>query len=193
MTVRPYGSWTSPITADLLVQDVVRLGDVTVDGDVFYWLEGRPAEGGRQVVVSSAVGDVLPPGWSARSTVHEYGGAPDAAREGTVWFSNFEDQRIYRIDPGQEAVPVPITPKAPRRWAVRYADLQLAPDGDRLAAVRERHLDGGDVVNDLVVIGSDGSVEVIAAGHDFYAAPRWAGSALAWLGWDHPDMPWDGT
>ena len=137
-------------------------------------------------------GDVLPAGFSARTTVHEYGGAPFAVRNGTVWFSNFDDQRVYRIDPGAE--PVPVTPEPATRWAERYADLQVSPDGHRVAAVRERHLENGDVVNDVVLLTGDGRVEAVAAGHDFYAAPRFAPTgSLAWLSWDHPNMPWDGT
>ncbi|MEA2704659.1 MAG: hypothetical protein QOD63_2604 [Actinomycetota bacterium] len=190
--VAPYGSWPSPITPDLLVEQVVRLSDVAVDGPAVYWLEGRPSEGGRQALVSSTAGDVLPAGFSARTTVHEYGGAPYAVRDGTVWFSNFEDQRVYRVDPGGE--PVPVTPEPAVRWADRYADLQVSPDGHRVAAVRERHLDNGDVVNDIIVLAGDGGIEVVAGGHDFYAAPRFAPSgSLAWLSWDHPNMPWDGT
>ena len=135
---------------------------------------------------------MLPAGFSARTTVHEYGGAPFAVRNGTVWFSNFDDQRVYRIDPG--GGPEPVTPAPAARWAERYADLQVSPDGHRVAAVRERHLENGDVVNDVVVLAGDGRVEVVAGGHDFYAAPRFAPTgSLAWLSWDHPNMPWDGT
>jgi dipeptidyl aminopeptidase/acylaminoacyl peptidase len=197
--VAPHGSWTSPVTAELLVEQVVRLSDVAVDGTTreggtVYWVEGRASEGGRQVVVSSTGGDVLPQGFSARTTVHEYGGAPFAVRDGTVWFSNFDDQRVYRIDPGGE--PVAVTPGPTSRWTERYADLEVSPDGLRVAAVRERHpADGeGEAVNDVVVLTGDGCVDVVAAGHDFYAAPRFAPSgSLAWLSWDHPNMPWDGT
>ncbi len=192
MKVAPYGSWTSPITADLIVEQVVRLSDVVVDGADVYWLENRPSEGGRQVLVSSTAGDVLPAGFSARTTVHEYGGAPYAVRNGTVWFSNFDDQRVYRIDPGAE--PVAVTPEPATRWCERYADLEVSPDGHRVAAVRERHFVNGDVANDVVLLTGDGRVEAVAAGHDFYAAPRFGPTgSLAWLSWDHPNMPWDGT
>ncbi len=133
--------------------------------------------------------DVLPPPFSARTTVHEYGGGAFCVRDGTVFFSNFDDQRLWRLDPGQP--PRPITDEA----GARYADGDLSPDGTRLACVHERHLDG-EVVNDLVVVPADGSgpPAVVAGGHDFYAAPRHSPDGrLVWLAWDQPRMPWDGT
>ena len=202
MTIAPHGSWTSPITADRLVEDSVSLGQVAVDGSDVYWNEGRPSEGGRQVIVRWTPGteaeDVLPPRYSARTTVHEYGGASFAVRDRVVWFSNFDDQRVYRYD-HQGARPLrPITPEPPSPRSVRYADLQASPDGTRLAAVRERHLESGEVVNDLVLLDADGEntepAAVVAAGDDFYSAPRFGpAGVLAWLSWDHPNMPWDGT
>ena len=191
-TVAPYGSWTSPVTADRLVQRAVSLGQVVVDGADVYWVEGRPAERGRQVIMrwtpgADAAGpvEVLPAGYSARSTVHEYGGGSFTVRDGVVWFANFEDQRVYRLEPGADGEPVAITPTG-----ARYADLSVSTDGTRMAAVRERHLDSGEVVNDLVLVPD----QVVSEGHDFYAAPRWAPDGhLAWLTWDHPDMPWDAT
>ncbi|HTJ76548.1 MAG TPA: prolyl oligopeptidase family serine peptidase [Acidimicrobiales bacterium] len=131
--------------------------------------------------------DVLPPPFSARTTVHEYGGGAFAVHGDDVYFSNFADQRLYRLGAGA------ITPEGD---GARYADGDVSPDGTRLACVRERHA-GDHVINDLVTIPTDGSAAPtpIAAGHDFYAAPRWSpdGSRLAWLAWDHPRMPWDGT
>ena len=183
MTTAPYGSWQSPVTAGRLVEKVVRLSQVQVDGDDLYWLEGRPAEAGRQVVVRHGHGDVTPEGLSARTLVHEYGGGNYVVRDGAVYFANFSDQRVYRDD-------TPITDDD----GARYADFDVSPDGTRLACVRERH--GTEVVNDLVLLATDGSsdVEVIAEGRDFYAAPRFAPDGrLAWLEWDHPNMPWDGT
>jgi len=188
-TIAPYGSWTSPVTADRLVEQAVSLGQVAVDGADVYWSEGRPAEAGRQVVVRWSPGagapvDVLPPGFSARTTVHEYGGASFAVRDGVLWFADFADQRVYRLDPGQ-AEPEAVTPAG-----ARYADFAVAPDGRRVAAVRERHLESGEVVNDVVLLPD----HVVAEGHDFFAAPRWSGDGrLAWVSWDHPDMPWDAT
>jgi dipeptidyl aminopeptidase/acylaminoacyl peptidase len=191
-TVAPYGSWTSPVTADRLVEKAVSLGQVVVDGADVYWIEGRPAERSRQVIMRWTPGpdgdrpvEVLPAGYSARTTVHEYGGGSFTVRDGVVWFANFDDQRVYRLEPAAGGEPVAVTPPG-----ARYADLSVSTDGTRVAAVRERHPDSGEVVNDLVLLPD----QVVTEGHDFYAAPRWAPDGhLAWLSWDHPNMPWDGT
>ncbi|MGI8984705.1 MAG: alpha/beta hydrolase family protein [Acidimicrobiales bacterium] len=194
METLPYGSWPSPITAASLVKRAVSLSGLQSSAGALYWIEGRPAEAGRQVIVRWSPGedpvDILPPPYSARTTVHEYGGGALHVADGTVFFSNFDDQRLYRLDPGTQ--PRPIAGNA------RYADADVL--GDRLVCVRERHLDGtvvnGGVVNDIVELPTDGSAPptVVAAGHDFYASPRFAGDGrLAWLAWDHPRMPWDGT
>ena len=166
------------------------LSGLQVSGDGLYWCEGRPAEAGRQVVVRWEPGrdpvDVLPAPFSARTTVHEYGGGAFCVDGDTVYFSNYEDQRLYRVDAGGE--PRPIAPEG-----ARYADADV--HGVRLVCVRERHL-GDGVVNDIVELPTDGSAgpTVVAGGHDFYAAPRIAPDGrLAWLAWDHPRMPWDGT
>jgi len=180
------------------VEKVVRLGQVRPDAADVCWNEGRPAEAGRQVIVrrqpDGTLTDLLPESYSARTLVHEYGGLSYAVARGVVWFSNFSDQRVYWAELGRE--PVPITPEPPEPGAFRYADLALSPDGTVLAAVRERHL-GGEPVNDIVLLAADGSSEprVIAEGHDFFAAPRISpdGTSIAWVSWDHPNMPWDGT
>ena len=199
MTEQPYGSWPSPITAARLVERAVSLSQLQVEGERVWWSEGRPAEAGRQAIVTWAPGeepaDVLPAPWSARTTVHEYGGGAYAVHGGSVFFSNFADQRLYRVDhPGGE--PHPLTPEAPAPMAFRYADADVHPDGRWLACVRERHLDG-EVVNDIVAVDTAGAAEPgpLAWGHDFFSAPRFSpdGRRLAWLSWDHPRMPWDGT
>ncbi|MDQ4089392.1 MAG: prolyl oligopeptidase family serine peptidase, partial [Actinomycetota bacterium] len=177
MPTIPYGSWPSPITAASLVERAVSLSDLRVDGDALYWIEARPSEAGRQVIVRWEPGsepvDILPAPYSARTTVHEYGGAAFTVAGGEVYFSNFADQAVYRLGD-----PTPIAAGA------RYADFDV--HGDRIVCVRER----GDV-NDIVELNSG---DVVAAGHDFYAAPRFAPDGrLAWLAWDHPRMPWDGT
>ena len=179
------------------MQDAVTIRELHADGEALWWLEGRPDEGGRQVVVrwTAADGavDVVPDGFSARTRVHEYGGGAFVVVDGEVWFSNQADQRLWRVRPGAGA-PEPITPQPAEPAAVRFAD--GAPLGDgRVAYVRERHLGDHDVVNDVVAVSADGSVEVIAEGADFFAAPRPSpdGSRVAWLQWDHPNMPWDGT
>ena len=145
--VAPYGSWSSPVTAGAIVAESVTIGSVAIDGDAILWTESRPAEGGRNVIVRAtahgAVSDVNPPPFNARTRVHEYGGGAWLASGGTVWFSNYDDQRIYRQDAG--AAPLPITPPAP----LRYADAALdrahgsTPGAGRLICVREDHTDPG--------------------------------------------------
>ncbi|MDA8313518.1 MAG: prolyl oligopeptidase family serine peptidase [Actinomycetota bacterium] len=199
----PYGSWASPISLETLVTDAVGLSFPFESGDFVYWLESRPDEGGRSVLVRAPregngdAHDVFGPDLSARTTVHEYGGACAAGWGDTVYFANFSDQRLYRTGPGEQ--PVPITPSPPTPGAWRYAAPLSAGDGTHLIAVRERHADPdlpSAVVNDLVAVRTDGSgISVIAEGHDFYSHPVLSpdGRRLAWTSWDHPNMPWDGT
>ncbi len=204
----PYGSWPSELTADLLVQGATGLTELRRDGERVHWLELRPSEGGRQVVVGALPEggreELIPPDANARTRVHEYGGGSYLVVDGVVWFSGFQDQRLYRLDPGGE--PRPITPEPPAPAALRYADLELTPDRRWLIAVRERHEgpSAEQVHNELVAIpadgaaagdGGDGEVVVLADGHDFVASPRLApdGRRLAYVVWDHPNMPWDDT
>jgi dipeptidyl aminopeptidase/acylaminoacyl peptidase len=199
-TTAPYGSWASPISAELVASGGVNLDEVLTDGDAVLWLEGRPLEGGRYVLCRRVPGgepqDLTPPDLNVRSRVHEYGGGAYVARRGTVIFCNFADQRLYRQDPGEP--PRPITPESGPTASVRYGDLRLVPtpDGAWVVCVRETH-EGRKVVNELVALPSDGSgpARVLAGGRDFYASPRVdpSGTRLAWLEWDHPRMPWDGT
>ena len=194
----PYGSWPSPITARRVAQASMRLAETRAFGESTTWLERRPEEGGRYVVVRADAGadprDVTPPGFSARTRVHEYGGGSYTVFGDAVFFTNDQDQRLYRHREGHE--PEPITPEAPVERGLRFADHDVSPDGERLACVRERHAASGEVINDLVVMRADGSdVSVLASGRDFYASPRWSpdGSRIVYLGWDFPQMPWDGT
>jgi dipeptidyl aminopeptidase/acylaminoacyl peptidase len=199
-TTAPYGSWRSPISAELVAAGGVSLDEVRVGVDGVYWVEGRPLEGGRQVVCFAEPGgharDVTPEGFNVRTRVHEYGGGSYALAGQALFFSNFADQRLYRQDPGS-ARPWPITPDPPAPAAHRYADARPTPDGGLLVCVRERHQPDGEVVNELVVVPTDGGGPpvVLASGRDFYASPRLSpdGRRLAWLEWDHPNMPWDGT
>jgi dipeptidyl aminopeptidase/acylaminoacyl peptidase len=193
----PYGSWPSPIRTDDLVGDVVRLSDPWIDGDDVYWIESRPAEGGRSVLVrhgpDGATIDVTPPPFNVRSTVHEYGGGAYTVAGGTVVFSNIADGRLYRLDPG-DAEPQPITPEG----AYRYADLRLDGRRRRFLAIREDHTtDDHDPTAAIVAVPLDGehTPSVLYQGPDFLAAPRLSpdGGRLAWLEWDHPDMPWDAS
>jgi dipeptidyl aminopeptidase/acylaminoacyl peptidase len=191
----PHGSWPTPLTSELVVRAAARLGEVVVDGDDVWWSESRPSEQGRSVIVrrsaDGTVTDVLPAPWNARTRVHEYGGGAWTVSGGTLWFTEFTDQRLYRLDPDSDT-PVPVTPEPDVRAGVRHADLDVTAEG--LLAVRETHpADGGpaDVVNEIVRVGTDGT-EVLVSGPDFVAAARpGPDGSLAWLQWDHPYMPWD--
>jgi dipeptidyl aminopeptidase/acylaminoacyl peptidase len=196
----PFGSWQSPISAQSVAADEVPLAETScVEQDV-YWLEGRPREGGRYVLMrSSASGrrtEITPQPFNVRTRVHEYGGGAYLATASSVFFSNFADQRLYRQDDGGE--PRPITPEPATPSAERFADARATADGRLLICVRERHpADRGEAINELVVLPTDGSAppRTIVAGHDFFSTPRISpnGQQLAWLTWDHPRMPWDGT
>jgi dipeptidyl aminopeptidase/acylaminoacyl peptidase len=199
-TARPFGTWASPITAPVAASQGLRLAAPVVDGDDIYWLEARPAEGGRNVVVrcdaAGVVQEVTPTGFNVRSRVHEYGGASFVVDRGTLFFSNFADQRIYRIDRGAAGQPpVAITPEG--RW--HFADAAVDAARGRLICVREDHtVEGRECVNTLVSVamdGSSGAGRILADGYDFYSTPRLSpdGSQLAWICWRHPNMPWDGT
>lgn len=206
ISTRPYGSWPTPITSELLVRAAVRLSEVRVDGAELLWAEGRPAEGGRTQLVrrsgddhAAIDTDLLPDGFDARSAVHEYGGAAWWVRDRVVWFANWADQRLYRLPPGGHPEPLTAEPAVPR--GERYADGEVSPDGDTMVCVRERHPVGGtgaaDVRNEIVRLAAHApsKPEVLAAGSDFVAAPRFSpdGRGLAYLRWNHPAMPWDGT
>jgi len=194
--VAPYGSWKSPITSDVIVSETIGLGQIALDGEDIYWVEMRPAEGGRNVIVrrtpDGRTADITPDPFNARTRVHEYGGGDLIVADGTVYFSNFADQRLYRQDPG--AAPRPITPEAD----LRYADGIIDHRRGRMICVREDHtVAGREATNTIVSLGLDGGDggQVLVSGNDFYSSPRLSpdGSRLAWLTWNHPNMPWDGT
>lgn len=203
-SVAPYGSWTSPISAASLADSGHALGGGRFVGDEIWWLEARPTEGGRYAVrrrgPDGTPEDVLPPPWNARTRVHEYGGgAWTGTADGALVFSQFDDQRLYRLDrPGGQ--PVPLTPEPPAPAAWRYGELQLLRDGE-VWCVRERH-DGGTVIRDLAAVPLDGSaasdasaIRSVVGGSHFLAGARLSpsGRRLAWIAWEHPQMPWDGT
>jgi len=192
----PYGSWKSPVTSEAIASAAIRLQEIAFDGSDIYWVEGRPTEGGRNVIVRRRADgrseDVTPAPFNARTTVHEYGGAPFLVDQGVVYFSNFADQRLYRQAPG--AAPLPITPQVD----LRYADAVLDPRRKRLICVREDHtVAGREAVNTLVCLDvpKGGAGTVLVSGNSFYSSPRLSpdGFRLAWLTWNHPNMPWDGS
>ncbi|QAU12109.1 S9 family peptidase [Halorubrum sp. BOL3-1] len=219
----PYGEWPSPVAPEDVAADARSFASVTTDGDHVYWLERRPSEGGRGVVCRLPTDDpaarpteVTPADVDVRTLVHQYGGGDFLVTDGTVLAANMDDQRLYRLPADGSAVdgdaePTPVTPAPPEPMAHRYADMRVAPDGETVYAVRERHagpVTDGDPRNELIRLrlspepsenadggGAVADPVVVAGGSDFYAAPRPApdDDRLAYLRWDHPNMPWDGT
>ena len=193
----PCGSWKSPITSDLIVKESIGLSQVRLDGEDVYWIEMRPSEGGRQVVVrqrsSGQRADMTPPGFNARTRVHEYGGGEYLARDSFIYFSNFADQQIYRVSANQ---PPELISRDCDDARVRYADYAMDDARQRLICVREDHrANEREPANELVAIPvAGGPSQVLVSGNDFYSSPRASpdGSKLAWLTWKHPNMPWDG-
>ena len=192
----PYGAWQSPVTSDLIVAESIRLISPEFDADDIYWLEQRPTEEGRLALVrrtpDGQTSAVTPQPFNVRTRVHEYGGHAYTVADGVVYFSHFADQRLYRQAPDSQAHP--ITPAT----ALRYADYVVDRRRDLLFCVREDHTGAGEAVNTLVKVRCGGDTnggEVIVAGNDFYSSPRLSpdGARLAWLTWNHPNMPWDGT
>ncbi|MFL5766947.1 MAG: S9 family peptidase [Actinomycetota bacterium] len=196
--IAPYGSWRSPLSAAEVAEAGSPIADVQFSGRSVFWLQRRPKEGGRTVLMrhdeDGTLSDVTPDGFNVRTKVHEYGGGSMLVDDSRVFFANFSDQRLYRQGDGGE--PRPITPEPPEPASIRYADMRVTPDGRWLVCVRERHEPDG-VVNELAILPDDGSAEprTLAGGHDFFSNPRVSpdGTQLAWLSWDHPRMPWDGT
>jgi hypothetical protein len=188
----PYGSWASPISAESLARGAIGVSDLRAFDGRLYWLENRPDEGGRMVAMTGdAAGHraLTPEGFNVRTRVHEYGGAPYAVIGETLYFANFVGQRLHAQSPDCE--PVPLTPAG-----YRYADIVAAPGGG-LIAVREDHTDPADVKNAIVALaGNEADAgRVLFGDSDFVAYPRVSpdGRQLAWMAWDHPNMPWDDT
>ena len=189
----PCGTWTSPISAAVVAAGATPLSQLALDGDDVLWLAGRASEAGRTTLLRQRAGsqaELTPAPFNVRNRVHEYGGGAYAVDGGTVWFSHHADNRLYRVEEGRE--PVMVT----REEAVRYADFVPDRARSRLVAVREDHLAGEAYpVNTICAVGFDGTETILVEGNDFYAAPRLSpdGRQLAWLCWDHPRMPWQGT
>ncbi len=195
-TTLPYGSWPSPITLDLVVAAGRSAFAPWLDGEDLYLLESRPSDAGRVTIIrrdaDGTFRDAIPTGFNVRSRVHEYGGGAYTARDGVLVFSNFADNRLYR-GAGPAVQPVPLS----HGDTQRFADLVLDLPRDRVLAVLEDHVPGAaEPTNAIAAVSlTDGTVSTLVGGHDFFANPRLdpSGSRLAWICWDRPEMPWDGT
>jgi len=194
LAVAAYGSWKSPITSNLIARQSIKLPEVRLEGDDIYWLEDRPQENGRCVVVRAPDSSINSEPYSARTEVHTYGGGAWIVDNGILYFSNFSDGRLYRQD-RSPAQPHPITPAPPspeRNW--RYADGFIDRARKRWLGVREDHTDPKRAYpnNTIVAVPLSGPVSsagtILASGRDFYSSPRLSpnGNHLAWLAWNHP-------
>ncbi len=207
-TVAPYGSWKSPVDSATIASGTLRLSQPQFDGEDLYWIEGRPTDGGKQALVrrdkNGLVTDVSPKGFNVRSTVNEYGGAPYLVRDKKIFCSNYSDQVVYQINPDSTAPVderrIPLTPEG----EFYFADFEYDRKRNRLLLVTEDHSDPTKqpvTTINCVSIAEPGAkstkqrMEVLVSGNDFYSNPRVSpdGTLLAWISWDHPNMPWDGT
>lgn len=193
--VASYGSWKSPITAELAAS-VTQLTEVGIHGASIYWRELHPEQQASFTIMKrdadGQITELVPPPFNVRTTVHEYGGGSYVVDDDTVYFSNFSDQRIYRLDSGGS--PRPVTPKVNMRYADGVIDHRLG----RLICVREDHSSSDQqAANTIVSLNLDGKDggHVLVSGNDFYSSPRLTpdGSRIAWITWNHPNMPWDST
>jgi dipeptidyl aminopeptidase/acylaminoacyl peptidase len=195
-SIAPYGSWTSPITAAQAAAVSGQPHWTGFVGDEVWWVEPRTAEGGRYTVLRHTLAgpqELLPAPWNARNRVHEYGGKPWAAVDGLLVFTHWDDQRVYVVRDGN---PEPLTPEPEQKHGLRYSDLLPGRPGE-VWAVRETIIGPKptDLTRDLVAITLDGEVRRLGSSHHFMTAPRLSpgGVRAAWIGWEHPHMPWDET
>ncbi|MBI5963373.1 MAG: S9 family peptidase [Chloroflexi bacterium] len=188
-----YGSWKSPITTDMITAKSISLMEVAISGEDIYWVESRPSEAGRYVIMrrdaNGQITECIPSDFYARTTVHEYGGGAFMVEDSVIYFSNFKDQHIYRQPPGGQ--PEVLTPTD----GYYYADLILDKNLNRIICIREDHTGGGEAVNTIVSISLSGDDErILVQSNNFYSSVRLSpdGTKLAYLTWNHPNMPWDG-
>ena len=196
MTItKPYGTWESLITSEMLVGGAVRLGEIVTDGDDVWWAESRPDEGGRTVIVRNGK-DQTDKKTNVRTLVHEYGGSAWWVRNGTLVYSQYLDQRLYRRDKSGDSIP--LTPESETQQSYRYADGRITNNENWYVCVRELHASSAEEPsNEIVAVPLDGSqqIRVLVSGPDFVSSPRVSkeGDQIAWVQWNHPNMPWDDT
>ena len=196
MTItKPYGTWESLITSEMLVGGAVRLGEIVTDGDDVWWAESRPDEGGRTVIVRNGK-DQTDKKTNVRTLVHEYGGSAWWVSNGTLVYSQYFDQRLYRRDKSGDSIP--LTPESETQQSYRYADGRITNNEDWYVCVRETHTSSDEEPsNEIVAVPLDGSqqIRVLVSGPDFVSSPRVSkeGNQIAWVQWNHPNMPWDDT
>ena len=201
-TIAPYGTWTSTITAARVAAGATPMSGLQVggaDGNDIFWLAGRAAEAGRNTLLrhhGAETQELTPAPFNVRTRVHEYGGGAYLVDGATAYFSHFADNRLYRLAIDEDnVVPVALSQGGKHR----FADFVLDRAHERLIGVRELHADDDNEhaqpVNTISAVGFDGLEQVLVEGADFYSSPRLApdGRTLAWLAWDHPRMPWQGT
>ena len=198
-TQAPFGSWKSPLTSSLIVSETLQLSQIHLDGETLYWIENRPLEGGRNVIVQlSQTGEPIsltPTPFNVRSRVHEYGGGAYLVDNGVIYFSNFSDQRLYRHK--ADSKPQALTPEG----QFYYADGVMDSQHNRIICIREDHSDSSrEPVNSFISISLENPIQenagqILASGCDFYSSPKISPDSrqLAWVSWNHPNMPWDGT
>lgn len=201
----PYGSWETRITPEKVFSDMVVLSETRAVGNMTYWLELRPWEGGRTVLVrrdqEGKQKDMTPEGFDVRTRVHEYGGGAFTIHEDFLYFVNFKDQRIYCQKMTTEEAPIPLTPEKNRDGSLgKYASLEVSPDGKTLVFVYEKEYEKKEESENFIALlplSRDGIQEpiILARGNDFYADPKISpsGKYISWLTWNHPKMPWDST
>jgi len=190
---KPYGTWKSPITGELIAGKTVSLNPLKIENNNFYWLESRPSESGRVVVMRQSEGKteaLTPLGFNVRSRVHEYGGGAALITNGTIYFVDYDTQQIFCQKPNK--IPYAIT----KSINSRFSDMEFDCVRNRLICVQEDHSKDGEPLNKLVAVNiRSGIIEILDDEHDFVSSPRIDKKCnnLAWLTWDHPNMPWDGS
>ncbi len=189
------GSWRSPITSDLIVADTIGISSSSWHQGALFWVESRPQEAGRNVLVrrneDGTERDINPAPYNIRTRVHEYGGGAWLLHEDALYFSNFADQQIY-VQSLDEDTPSQLTHIAGLRFANGCIDVKR----NRMICVIEDHRAEGEPENYLGAVDLEsGDISVLTRGHDFYSSPAISPDCekITFMSWNHPDMPWDET